>query len=165
MRSALDIPPDGFNAYEKTLVGKVREHGWFANHVGAGDATPAFSYTIGFALLGHPEIIVFSLPSGTAHGLFGDLYGRVAGGGAWPVGRRFGDLFRGADALLAPVDPALAARHMLSARWFYGRDDFPCLQLVWPDRKGRFPWEAGAEPEFAGDQPDLSPRGWAALGA
>jgi hypothetical protein len=33
---------------------------------------------------------------------------------------------------------------------------------VWPDRAGVFPWEAGFDPAFAGDQVDLTEDGWRA---
>jgi len=46
------------------------------------------------------------------------------------------------------------------SRWFYGGDDFPCLQIVWPDRAGRFPWEADFDAQFEGNQPDLTEQGW-----
>jgi hypothetical protein len=48
------------------------------------------------------------------------------------------------------------------SRWFYGGDAFPCLQIVWSDRDGRFPWQSGFDPALAGLQPDLTENGWLA---
>ena len=61
---------------------------------------------------------------------------------------------------LMPVSAAGRDEHLLSSRWFYRDGDFPCLQLVWRDPQDRFPWQPGFEPEFEGDQPDLTESGW-----
>ena len=46
--------------------------------------------------------------------------------------------------------------------WFYGGDDFECLQMVVPDAVGLLPWQAGFDP--AETQPDLSKGAWLARG-
>jgi hypothetical protein len=58
---------------------------------------------------------------------------------------------------LRPVrDPASYREHVGYARWFYRGDEFPLLQLVWPDKAGRFPGEPGANPALARQQPLLA---------
>jgi hypothetical protein len=54
------------------------------------------------------------------------------------------------------------ADHLGWTRWFYGGDRFPCLQIVWPDRAGVFPWEPGFDATFSNDQADLTEHGWQA---
>ena len=58
-----------------------------------------------------------------------------------PIGERTDAVFANLPAYVFPV----AKKHYRDllgwSRWFYGGDDFPCLQIVWPDRAGRFPWE------------------------
>jgi hypothetical protein len=39
--------------------------------------------------------------------------------------------------------------------WFYRGWEFPLLQLMWPDRDGRFPGERGAATGLARQQPLL----------
>jgi len=41
------------------------------------------------------------------------------------------------------------------ARWFYGGSNFPLLQLYWPDRNGKFPWDPKCQPEVRALQPML----------
>jgi hypothetical protein len=41
------------------------------------------------------------------------------------------------------------------AMWFNKYKEFSALQLVWTDRKDKFPWEAGFENEFERKQPLL----------
>lgn len=50
--------------------------------------------------------------------------------------------------------------HLGWNRWFHGGDDFPCVQLFWPDKSGRFPGQAGAQAAFQAPQPDLSASDW-----
>ena len=65
-------------------------------------------------------------------------------------------------AYVFPVAKRHYANHLGWSRWFYAGDDFPCQQIVWPDRAGLFPWEAGFDPTFANKQPDLTEHGWLA---
>jgi hypothetical protein len=39
-------------------------------------------------------------------------------------------------------------------------DDFDCVQLIWTDRDGRFPWQQGYATEFIEAQPDLTDDAW-----
>lgn len=157
MRTALDAPVTVLDAHEQTFIAKVREHGWFHTHV-FPDEEAGFSYTTGFWInTGFPELIVFSLPQETADAVLWDVYRDLKGGRYWSVGVRIPDLFANCDAYLLPVGKQNYRNHLGWSRWFYGGDEFPCLQLVWPDRNGAFPWELGSK---ANGQPDISPEGW-----
>jgi hypothetical protein len=39
--------------------------------------------------------------------------------------------------------------------WYYERKGFSLRQLVWPDKTGTFPWQAGFREEFRRLQPIL----------
>ena len=41
------------------------------------------------------------------------------------------------------------------ATWFYGGSDFPVLQLLWPDKLQRYPWESAFETGLLKHQPLL----------
>jgi uncharacterized protein DUF4262 len=160
MRTALDAPDESLDVHEKKFVANIREHGWFRTNVLADGANAGFSYTTGFWLtLGFPDIIVFSLPSETAHAVFWDIFRDVRAGKTPPVGQP-ADLFANMEGFLFPVGLHHYAEHLGWSRWFYGSDDFPCLQLVWPDTKGVFPWQPGADEGVAKFQPDLTANGW-----
>lgn len=161
MRTALDLPVETLDEKERVFVANIREHGWFGVHVPADDQGPGFAFTTGFWVnAGHPELILFSINNTVAQAVFWDLYRDAQRGVRVPVGRRVEGVFGGLPAYAFRV----ATRHYEDflgwSRWFHRGDDFPCLQLVWPDRAGRFPWEAGFDAGFAGDQVDLTERGW-----
>lgn len=161
MRTALDAPFDDLDGPEKNFVANIREHGWFRTSVFQEEGHVGFSYTTGLWLtLGFPEIIVFSLPSETAHAILWDVFREVKGGTKPPIGRR-AEVFADRDGVFFPVSRDHYREHLGWSRWFYAGDEFPCLQLVWPDTHGVFPWQPSAEERFRNSQPDLSPRGWA----
>lgn len=161
MRTPLDVPPDALDEGEQSFVAKVREHGWFRTSVSGDDEGPGFSFTTGFWVnANHPEVIIFSTKDEIAHDVFWDLFRDAKSGQPLPLGKRTDAVFANLPAYAFLV----AKQHYRSflgwSRWFYGGDDFPCLQIVWPDRTGRFPWESGFDTAFSADQPDLTDRGW-----
>lgn len=62
----------------------IRRHGWFIQYVGGGacsrpgcgcgpDDGPSFAYTVGLHGLGHPELLVFGVSTGTAVSVLNSL--------------------------------------------------------------------------------------------
>jgi hypothetical protein len=161
MFTALDAPPGALDPAEQAFVGAIREHGWFRTNVLAEDRNPGFSFSTGFWVsLQQPEILIFSTRSDIAHDVFWDLYRTVARGEALRVGSPTDQVFANLPACLFPVSKRHYAKLLGWSRWFYGGDEFPCLQIVWPDPAGLFPWQDGFDAALAGDQIDLSEAGW-----
>lgn len=162
--TALDAPADKLDDQEKNFVAQVREHGWLRTSVFEDDEGPGFSYTTGFWRGQEvPEIIVFSLNAQLAHDVLWDLYRDAAAGVRFPTGQRLSNVFANTEAVFLPVAKPLYREYLGWGRWFYGGDDWPCVQLVWPDAFGKFPWEAGYEERFANSQPNLTGQHWPAL--
>jgi hypothetical protein len=161
MRTALDSPVEDLDADEKEFVAKLREHGWFNTTVPADDQGPGFSYTTGFwAGMSAPEVIVFSLKFEIAHNVFWDLYRDLRAGAAFPSGQRLPNVFGNTEAVFLPVSKAHYRDFLGWNRWFYSGDEFPCSQLIWPDKGGKFPWETGFDKDFVDDQPNLTGAEW-----
>lgn len=158
--TALDAPASALDANEQNVVANVRQHGWFCTHV-LGDAEgPGFSYSTGFwVTLGKPEVIVFGLKRETAQALLWSVYRMLQAGRPIRPGVRDDELFNDLPAWLEVVDPARYRDYLGWSCWFYGGPAFPCLQFLWPDAAGRFPWQ-GMDPAYADLQPDLSIAGW-----
>jgi hypothetical protein len=163
MRTALDVTSDALDDAERDFVANIREHGWFRTSVLGDEHTTSFSYTTGFfAGYRKPEVIMFSLRPEIAHDIFWDLFRDAKKGSELPIGKRTDQVFGNSLAYAFPVAERHYPDHLGWSRWFYSGDEFPCLQIVWPDRAGIFPWEYGFDQEFAADQPDLTELGWAA---
>lgn len=165
MLTALDADPNALDEHEKNFVANVREHGWFGTHVFADDSGSGFSYSTGFWLnAAAPEIITFGVKeSSNAHQALWNVYNDLRKGRVLAPETRISDILDGLDVVLLPVDLRFYRDHLGWSVWFYAGDSFPCLQLVWPDRTNKFPWETGFDLEFANSQPDLTSGAWSGL--
>jgi hypothetical protein len=162
-KTALDASEGTLDSDERDFVRAIRQYGWHRMSVVADEDGPGFSYTTGFSLLPDvPEFIVFSLAAETAGDILWDIYRESEGSRRFPLGVRIPDMLGSGSAVLMPVAKRHYADYLGWSHWFYDGDDFPCVQLVWPDRTGQFPWEEGFAQEFANLQPDLTERGWRA---
>lgn len=164
MRTALDAPPTHLVKGEQHFVEQIRKHGWISTHVASDDDGPGFTYTTGYWLkFDFPELILFSLGGQVAHNAFWHIYNELAAGGRFPVGEPIEDIFQKFPAVLFPVSMQKYESHLGWCRWFYGSDNFECLQLVFPDSSGHFPWSSRSSESFRTAQPDLTAGGWSGL--
>lgn len=127
--------------------------GWSAVGVMATveDPTLPFTYTIGFREHDlHPELILVGMSPTQAHPLLGILYDRVSSGERFEDGQTDSRVLEGYDVKFKALPPD--GRPLNVARHFYGLDELPALQVVWPDTNGVFPDEDGFEERFVGWQ-------------
>lgn len=113
-----------------------------------------FMYTIGLVEKGHPELLIAGLPSDVAYTVLDDLGERVLGGETFVSGevndyvlKNYSVTFRQANNQKARDDYACQA-------YFRGDrkgQDVSVLQVVWPDREGRYPWEIEWSEEYRQD--------------
>jgi Domain of unknown function (DUF4262) len=161
MRTALDADPAHLDRHEQNFVENIRKHGWFGTHVASDDDGPGFGYTTGFWLkFRFPELIVFSLSRRVAHDTFWYMYRRIEAGKHFAIGEPEDDIFQNVAAVLLPASPQEYQSHLGWSRWFYGGDEFQCLQLVFPDLNGYFPWSDRASDSFRASQPDSTKSNW-----
>jgi len=161
MLTALDVDPTTLDQDEQTFVEQIRRHGWFDTAVLGDEEGPGFSYTTGFwRKLNFPEIITFSLKREIAHETFWHIYRTLEQGERFAIGQPVDSIFQNSEAALLPVSKQHYRDHLGWSRWFYRGDDFACVQLIWTDRAGCFPWQQGYAAEFANAQPDLTDGTW-----
>ena len=164
MRTAISDPPDKISDFHQRVLKNIGESGWYGLGVGKSETGPGFVYSTGFWLtLGHPEIIVFSLPTKTAHAVMWDIFRDIQSGNPPPIGQATQNIFGSTSAALLPAAYESAKEYLLCSDWFYRGEEFPSVQLVWPDKEGVFPWDANFDKAFEHDQPDLSKTGWPAM--
>jgi hypothetical protein len=110
-----------------------------------------------------PELIVFSLGRQRAHDTFWHMYCEREAGRHFPIGEPTETIFENSATVLFPVSPHQYHPHLGWSRWFYAGDDFQCLQLVFPDPAGLFPWSPAASDSFRTAQPDLTAGNWSGM--
>jgi hypothetical protein len=126
--------------YSRQLERNILTYGWTMQFVqGDGVRNPAFGYTLGLSLYGHPEIIAFDPDPAWVYLGLKPL--------AWAV--QAGEVFDEGDDLSAyfpPPDQAGllrfpdSAMHLLTANTMFrqpGEGPLPALQLIWPSRNDR----------------------------
>jgi hypothetical protein len=165
MHTALDADPARLDEHEQNFVDKIREHGWFGTQVAPDDQGPGFSYTTGFWLkFRFPELILFSVSRQATHDTFWHMFRELETGKRFTIGEPEYAIFRNVAAVLLPVSKQEYQAYLGWSRWFYAGDEFQCLQLVFPDANGYFPWSNGASDDFRSSQPDLTRSDWLRLG-
>ena len=163
MRTLLDAPFDALDPPGRAIVVKVRADGFFRAEVFGDTIGPGYSYSTGFWVsTGQPEIVMFSMKGVIAHDVFWDMFRLAKANSPLSLGQPTDRMFGNRTACAFPLAKRFYADYLGWSRWFYGGDDFPCLQIVCPDPEGAFPWEAGFDQAHASDQPDLTEHGWQA---
>lgn len=136
----------------RRILARVAEVGWTAAYV---DGKPPFAYTVGLGpAFEHPELIVVGLPEGPADWLFTNAVGRIKSGERFHAGATATGLIGEYDAQFVAVAQKALGR-LAFAGDIYGGLNFQALQVVWPNRDGRFPWEPGVDAGFLAGQPLL----------
>jgi len=141
---------------EQRLFADIAEHGVHIVHEAEHGERPVFAYTVGmWHSFGQPEIIVIGLPREVAQDLLDNLADEVDGGRRFGAGEQHGGLVRDYPVRLLRVNDAQAAQWLPLVGWAYERSDVPCLQLVYPDKQGRWPWQPDVRDGFRRIQPVL----------
>ncbi|MGH6679571.1 MAG: DUF4262 domain-containing protein [Bradyrhizobium sp.] len=134
---------------DKVVIRNVRESG--CHIVGIPNGDPEFAFSIGLFLnYDHPEIIIIGLDGDDAAVIINDIRDRAAKGRKFSDGDICDDLLADHKVCFVEVPLEAYANYLGIAIWFYEKlsRPFPCLQMVWPDREGRFPWDPGAGEDF-----------------
>jgi hypothetical protein len=118
---------------------------------------PQFSYTTGlYKSYAHPELIVFGLPPARAAGLLSDIALKAREGTPFNLSEPTDKLLVDCDVLFVEVPRSTFAEYCLLAMRYYGEEEFPVFQVVWPSAfDGCYPWDSDADPEFVAIQPVL----------
>jgi hypothetical protein len=99
---------------------------------------------------------LFGLRREIAHWIINEYASRAKSEKFIP-GRRYEGFLEDFDVIFIEVDYRIASREYTAwTHWYYNREPFPLLQLVWPARgNGAFPWESAFPSETVKQQPVL----------
>lgn len=111
-------------------------------HVTGTTVEPGFSYSIGlFKNYQLPELLIIGLDQELRHTLIDNISIDYQEGTALEIGAYNAGIVENFDCLVAPVEPKHYKEYLGWARWFYNGDDFPVVQVIYPDLLGLFPWD------------------------
>jgi hypothetical protein len=97
------------------------------------------AYTVGLSASGLPEIVVFGLPPATAHGILNDA-AELLKEDKLPLDAPISGLATNLPLVCKQVPAERGVGYINVAIARAGRP-VNLIQLVWPDEKGRFPWQ------------------------
>lgn len=147
---------------EQKLVDDVAKYGWHivmvSSKVGEPELPP-FAFTIGLeATFDWPELLVYGLGTDILAAVLNSAVGELKERQTRPVaGLVLRDVLEGFECRLAPMAERHHREHLGFAYWFArhrgAKPELRCLQLLWPDRNGRFP----DEPECGVGVKELQP--------
>ena len=154
------IPTDDV---ERRIIADVDRFGWHvilvADDSEGTDEGFDFAYSVGlFEGFKHPELLVIGLPKQVAHEVLNLLGERVKKGERFANGDVVEDVIDGYAVTFVEVEQGHYADYVGCGVWFYTGSGFPLLQVVWPDKKKRYPWDKDASEGFCEAQPLLGRR-------
>ena len=151
--------PDFHIPHAEKIEWMIETNGWALEPVPARVDTdppvPGYSYTIGFpAAFGFPEVLVFGLTPVAARGLLDLVADLLRGGTEIPVGVELVGLFdNDLRCVFAPIDVEVWGELTATATAWYRGSGYTLVQLLWPDRNGFLPTEAGFDQRVRTAQP------------
>jgi hypothetical protein len=151
--------PDFHIPHLEKIEWMIDTHGWAIEPVEADVSAEhprgGYVYTIGYPeAFGFPDVVLFGLTPSAARGLFDMIADLLRGGTEIPVGIELTGLFDGdLRCVFAPIaDELIADWFPTGWKWRRGAA-FQVVQLLWPDRNGFLPYEAGYDRRMVLAQP------------
>ena len=145
------------DAEDKAFVANVEKYGWMVMNIKDEAGKPGWSYTVGlFENFEHPEIVIFGMEADSRHEILNWIGENVKRDNPFTADKEHDWVLDNYKCWSKPVQKRWYCDLFGYARWFYktadGSDNFPCVQALWPDKPGIFPWQ----PEYGyADQPLL----------
>ncbi len=151
--------PDFHIPHAEKIEWMIETNGWALEPVPADPTAdpprPSHAYTIGVpAAVGFSEIVIFGLTPVAANGLATLVVDACRGGTEIPVGVELvGLLDNDLRCVFATVDVGRHPELFTTAQEWYRGEQPPMVQLLYPDRNGFLPYEAGYEQRMRLAQP------------
>jgi hypothetical protein len=141
---------------DEQVASDVEQYGLSVMLVEEGEECPRFAYSVGlYHNFNHPEIVVFGLNLQVAGRVINELARRIKAGRPCQIGKKYRGLLEGYSCLFREVSQGCYSEYFGYALSFYNGPNFSALQLVWPDKQRRWPWDLDFNPSWISLQPLL----------
>lgn len=146
--------------FENQIRREIDANGYHIVIIRAEGDDPGYAFTLGLASNhGHPELCCFGLDEGEQGGPLHEFLDAAATmvveGTRFEAGTLVPGLVERFEIAVRAVTPERRDEWLGFGARFHKNRGFECLQLVWPDQTGRFPWESDCDPRVLAVQPLL----------
>lgn len=140
----------------RKLAADVVRHGWGVIGIKADDRRPGWAFTVGlWHTFRSPEVAMFGVEVDDMQLCLNDVGAQIRAGDRLGPEELRGGILEDTAVTFRPVHHDWYRQYFTHALWFTQRAPLPVVQLVWPDQKGRFPWETDCDPRCRYQQPQL----------
>ncbi len=140
----------------KKLIADIEKFGWTIVALDATDYLPSYAYTIGlWKNYQHHEIIVFGLPVGMLHTVLNEAGAMVKAGQKLEPTEIYDDFFENGNTCFILVDERNLKDYINYASELNDVNSFSAYEMIWTDKKLKFPWEDNFDKELKFKQPLL----------
>lgn len=145
-----------FDDAKRQVIHDVNTRGWLVVTMLPAVPHPGWAFSVGlYQSFRHPEVVTFGLGRAKMVQIVELIGQAVRAGRPFDAELNTGNLLDEYVCVLRPVERTWYARVLGFATWFYGGDDFPALQVIWPDKWRRYPWHTQFDSDLLGQQPLL----------
>lgn len=143
---------------ERKAIADIREYGVHILHVFDAEGNhPEFSYTVGlWHTHHHPEVLIVGLKEDLRHKLLNNLNFDIGRGERFIDGLSSRDVLEGYTCYFQKLPQERFREYLGWNRWFYEGDEFPAVQMLWPNVDGVYPWDEMASEYLRRTQPVLT---------
>jgi Domain of unknown function (DUF4262) len=115
-----------------------------------------FEYTIGMTELGLPELIVFALSWRVCHGALEGAIDVLRKEGCPVDGQISQKVLQDFPVVFKTLPPDQTNKlYTCQAAFYYEPRLVSVMQIVWPDKAGRFPWQPGCDSKIVNAQSEI----------
>jgi len=153
------IWPEPTDDSDRKLIHDIIEYKCHLVAIPPDKQGPGYVFSIGLYLhFRHPELVLFGLDHQVAGTAVNDIRALVEQGRCSQNMDILDEIFTNVSVMTIDVDPRFYRAYLGTALWFYRSvgSDFPVLQIVWPDKKGHFPWNSEVDEKAKKRQPILA---------
>ncbi len=139
------------------ILKDIEEHRVHIAFVESDGYCPRFGYSIGlYKEFNHPELILIGLDPESTGALINNAKDEIEKGNRFIEGVNYMDFLVELPVQFVNVEKEHYPDYLGYAGWYNDNSvDFPTLQIAWPDREGKFPWEQEFNQNFKFKQPLL----------
>nr|WP_295468864.1 DUF4262 domain-containing protein [Mesorhizobium sp.] len=131
----------------------IESFGQHLFQVFGGGSSPGFTYTIGNADRGLPELLLIGdFPSHIAAGLLNELGAKMREEGK-PLATGLVDIGWSIPVKIRQAGPLARSHYTIQVDEYLGHNRYRVLQVMVCDENGRYPGDAGCAPRYDVDRP------------